>query len=145
MDQKIARIAPSTNMQLAAELLVLTQASDLAVVDAEGRFIGVLSEGDLLRAVMPDFEELVARGGSLREAFEVFLKAGRHIADQPIERLVIRESIVVAPSDDLLKAATVMASMQIRRLPVVEDQKLVGSVARADICWALLCKDVGRR
>jgi CBS domain-containing protein len=139
MDRKSARAGLSDSMGLAAELLVLTQASDLMVVDDDGTFIGVLSEGDILRMLIPDLEGVVDSGMSLRRAFELFVEGGRHYADQPIGRLVIRSSITVGPDDELLKAATVMTTKQIRRLPVVESGQFLGTVSRGDICWALLC------
>jgi CBS domain-containing protein len=108
------------------------------VVDDDGRYLGVLSEGDILRAVMPDFEGLMESGASLQDAFGIFLDNGRQYGDQPIRRLVIRKSITVSPKDELLKAATVMVTKQIRRLPVVDDERLVGTVSRADLCWAIL-------
>jgi CBS domain-containing protein len=138
MDRRTARITVDAPMSLAAELLVLSQASDLMVVDDEGRYLGVLSEGDVLRAVMPDFEGLLESGASLQDAFGIFLDNGRQYGDQPIRRLVIRKSITVSPNDELLKAATVMVTKQIRRLPVVDDERLVGTVSRADLCWAIL-------
>lgn len=140
MNRRSARISTEAPMSLAAEFLVVTQASDLMVVDEEGRYVGVLSEGDILRAIMPDFEGLIESGASLREAFRAFLESGRHYADQPIARLIIRTSITVGPEDELLKAATVMVAKQIRRLPVVEDGRLLGTISRADVCWALLCE-----
>lgn len=86
MDPKTARINLGDSMQYVATLLVLTQASDLMVIDDEGRFIGVLSEGDIPRTIMPDFEGLTEAGSSLRRAFEIFRGAGRSYADQPITR-----------------------------------------------------------
>ena len=139
MDRRTARISIDAPMSLAAELLVLSHASDLMVVDETGCYIGVLSEGDLLRAIMPDFEGLLESGASLEDAFRIFADAGREYADQPIGRLVIRKSITLSPNDELLKAATAMVTKQIRRLPVVEEERLVGSVSRADLCWAVLC------
>ncbi len=144
IDRKTARIELSDTMQRAATLLVLTQASDLMVVDDAGRFVGVLSEGDILRTIMPDFEGLVEAGSSLRRAFEIFRRAGRDYANQPITRLVIRSAITVGPDDELLKAATVMVLKQIRRLPVVADGTFLGTISRADVCWALLCENGGR-
>jgi CBS domain-containing protein len=138
MDRKAARITVTAPMSLAAELLVLSRASDLMVVDDEGRYVGVLAEGDLLHALMPDFEGLMDSGASLADAFRIFVDSGREYADQPIGRLVIRKSITVGPEDELLKAATVMVTKGIRRLAVVDGERLLGTVSRADVCWALL-------
>jgi CBS domain-containing protein len=138
MDRRAARIGIDGSMANAAELLVLSRASDLMVVDDEGDYVGVLSEGDLLHALMPDFEGLMESGASLDEAFRIFLESGRQFSDQPISRLVIRTSITVSPDDELLKAATVMITKQIRRLAVVDGKRLVGTVSRADVCWSLL-------
>jgi CBS domain-containing protein len=44
-----------------------------------------------------------------------------------------RDLISVKPDDDLEDAVQLMASHQVRRLPVVEDGRLVGIVAQADI------------
>jgi CBS domain-containing protein len=138
MDRKAARISVTAPMSLAAELLVLSRASDLMVVDDDGRYVGVLAEGDLLHALMPDFEGLMDSGASLADAFRIFVESGRQYADQPIGRLVIRKSITVGPDDELLRAATVMVTKGIRRLAVVQGERLLGTVSRADVCWALL-------
>jgi CBS domain-containing protein len=138
MDRKAARISVTAPMSLAAELLVLSRASDLMVVDDDGRYVGALAEGDLLHALMPDFEGLMDSGASLADAFRIFVESGREYADQPIGRLVIRKSITVGPEDELLKAATVMMTKGIRRLAVVDGERLLGTVSRADVCWALL-------
>jgi CBS domain-containing protein len=139
MDRKTARIHLGRPMSLAAEILVLTQAGYLMVVDDEERFVGIITEADLLHAIMPDFEGLLDSGATLAEAYEIFLRAGSEYADQPIDRLVVRRSARLKPDDELLKAATVMLTKRIPRLPVLDGDEFVGSVSTADICWALLC------
>jgi CBS domain-containing protein len=145
MNTKSARIHVDRPMKLAAEILVLTQASELVVIDDADRFLGVLAEGDLLYALLPDFEGLMESGASLERAFQVFLDSGSVYADEPIGRLVIRSSITLRPDDELLKAATVMITKGIRRLAVVDEGRFVGSVARADICWGLLVEQPSRQ
>ena len=135
------RIDIKATMQRAAEIVSLTQVSDLMVVDDQNHFMGVLSEGDLIRAVMPKFDELMDGGGSLREAFDIFVQNGRQMAAKPIQDIMIpREKLmVVKPSDEVLRAAGTMVSRQIRRLPVVNSEgKLVGTVSRADVCRGVL-------
>lgn len=146
MDTKTARIHLGRPMRIAAEALAMTQASDLMVVDDEQRFVGVIPEGDLLHALIPDFEGLMEAGATLDDAYRAFLAAGDDYGDQPIDRLVIRGSITVDPDDELLKAATVMITKGIRRLAVVDDgERFVGSVSRADICWGVLVEAPARR
>ena len=139
MNIKVAVISVDATMRLAAELLTLTQAADLIVVDAERNFLGVVSEGDLIRALLPDFNEVVKAGGSLDAATQMFQDNGRNLEHESIKRLIIFNPITVTPEEDLLKVSTVMMEKMIRRLPVVERGRFVGSISRADICWALLC------
>ncbi len=138
MNVNAARIMQNGTVRQAAELLSSTQASDLMVVDEEGNFRGVLSEGDLIRAALPRYDEIVREGGSIHDALESFVDNGRLMANNPIEPFVIKELITVSPKEMLLKAAGTMISKQIRRLPVVSDGKLVGTVSRADICRSVL-------
>ena len=51
--------------------------------------------------------------------------------------VVSRDLISVEPDKDLEEAVQLMASHQVRRLPVVEDGRLVGIVAQADIALTL--------
>ena len=144
MNTKAARIRLGQPMALAAETLVLTDAGDLMVIDDDDRFVGVLAGGDLLHAIMPDFEGLMEAGASLRRACEIFVRAGDDYAGEPIDRLVIPGSITVSGDDELLKAATVMITMGIRLLAVVDDGRLMGSVSRADVCWGVLVEQPSR-
>ena len=144
MNTKAARIGLGRPMAVAAEVLVMTQAGDLMVTDDDDRFVGVLAGGDLLHAIMPDFEGLMEAGASLRRACDIFVDAGEVYGAEPIDRLVIRGSITVSSGDDLLKAATVMITMGIRRLAVVDDGHFMGSVSREDICWGVLVDQPSR-
>ncbi|HEY3049835.1 MAG TPA: GRAS family protein [Polaromonas sp.] len=136
MSRNIVTIAADATLRQAAEIVERTAASDLAVVDEDGAFLGVLSEGDLIRHMMP--KQDATETDSLLEPFELLSINGRARAAERITQLVIEEPIVLKPEDDLMLVADVMISRQIRRLPVVVDGKAVGTVSRADLCLALL-------
>ena len=138
MTTRPARIRFSTNLQEAAEMVAMSGMSDLMVVDEENNFVGVLSEGDILRGALPDIDEIVGEGGSLDTAFDIFLSKGRNLGELPIAPLVIQEPIVVDPDDHVAKATTVLIDMQIRILPVVRDGRILGTISRADICRAVV-------
>ena len=137
MNINATRIQVGTTLRHAAEQFIFTGASDLVAVDAEGNFVGVLSEGDVMRAALPQLTEVLEAGGSLSDAYDLFQEKGRTLADQPIDTYIIRNPITLSPNDDVQKAATIMATKQIRRLPVVESGRLAGTVSRADVCRAV--------
>ena len=128
------RIRSDSDLERAADLIALSGASDLMVVDEDNSFVGVLSEGDVLRAAMPDREEVLAEGGTMADAFALFVLKGGRLRDREIDPFVIRTPIVVSPDDHIGAAAAIMIDRMIRRLPVVENGKLIGTVSRADIC-----------
>lgn len=132
------RILPGSTVRQAADLFAYSNASDLVVTDAENSLVGVLSEGDVMRAMLPQLSEVMAGGGRLTDSYDLFQEKGAALADQPIDRYVIKSPIVVSPDDEVQKAAALMAAKQIRRLPVVEGGKLVGTVSRADVCRAVI-------
>lgn len=141
MNTDVATVRPNATVMEAAQVLSASQASDLMVVDDEGCFVGVLSEGDLLRAVMPRFEDVMFQCGSLAGAFQSFVDEGHLLAGRTIEKLMIKDPIAVRDHNHPLRAAAAMVTHQIRRLPVLDDEgKLVGSVSRADIARAIMTK-----
>jgi CBS domain-containing protein len=138
MTNRVARIREEVSVLEAAETVALAGSSDLMVIDASGLFAGVLSEGDILRAALPDIDEIIQAGGSLDGAFERFVSRGRDLSALPIAPLVIRDPIVLDPDDHLARAAVVLVERGIRLLPVVRDGVLLGTISRADVCSAVV-------
>jgi CBS domain-containing protein len=138
MTVRAVRIRLDDTLHRAAEVIALSGVGDLMVIDGDNRFAGVLSVGDVLRAAMPDIEEILEHGGTLDQAFRLFLRKGSELKYKPIAPLVIRDPLVVDPDDHVAKAAALMLQKQIHRLPVVKDGRLVGTVGRTDVCQAVV-------
>jgi CBS domain-containing protein len=138
MSSAPTRIDAGADLRRAAETVALSGVSDLMVVDDGDAFVGVLSEGDILRAAMPDRDEVLDEGGTLADAFEIFIRKGGRLRARPIDALVIRDPIVLSPDDHVGAAAAILVDQMIRCLPVVADGTLVGSVSRADVCRAVV-------
>ncbi len=138
MTVRAVRIRLGDTLHRAAEIIALSGVGDLMVIDDDNNFVGVLSVGDVLRAAMPNMEEILEEGGTLEQAYRLFLRKGSDLMYKPVAPLVIREPLVVDPDDHVAKAATVMLEKNIHRLPVVKDGRLVGTVGRADICQAVV-------
>ena len=62
----------------------------------------------------------------------------------PVREVASRELVTVYAEDDLSSALKKMASQQVRRLPVVdEENRLVGVLAQADVALEVKEKAVG--
>jgi CBS domain-containing protein len=138
MTVRAVRVHIGESLHRAAEVIALSGVGDLMVIDDDNHFVGVLSVGDVLRAAMPDLDDVVAQGGTLDEAFRLFLRKGSELRHREIKPLVITSPLVVDPDDHVAKVAALMLEKNIHRLPVVKEGRLIGTVGRADICQAVV-------
>jgi CBS domain-containing protein len=131
-------LSADASLAEAARMLADSEASDLMVVDDTGKLVGVLDEGDLIRAVLPDIDEIRAAGGSVQDGLAAFVRKGNELAGRALAPYIVREPLTVAPDDHAGVAAVMMIERRIRRLPVVDGERLVGTVSRGEVCRAVL-------
>ena len=112
-------IQPEESAALAARLLSRHNIGFLPVCSPSGRLLGVVTDRDLVVRCVA---------------------AERDPAGLPVKKLMSRHPLSVAPEDDLRLAAERMARSQVRRLPVVEDGFLVGTVSLGDLARSGACE-----
>ena len=101
----------SQPLEDAARMMKAGDFGSLPVVD-EGRLVGMLTDRDIVvRAVAEGVDTRAAQVGDVAS----------------------RDPVSVEPDQDLDEARELMARHRIRRLPVVEDGRLVGVLSQADI------------
>jgi CBS domain-containing protein len=115
-------VTPETPVSEAAQLMESDDIGSLPILDGE-QLAGMVTDRDIvIRAV--------AKGKDPR--------------GMPVREVASRELVTVHANDDLSDALRLMASQQVRRLPVVdEDNRLIGIVAQADIASVAKEKAVG--
>jgi CBS domain-containing protein len=135
MTRRVITVRPETLVQEAAQLMLVHRVSGLPVIDAGGRVVGIISDGDLI---------LRQKRPSLRPWWRSFFANGERLAREYRKRVgltvgevMTRPALVISPVFGIETAAAILDNRQIRRLPVVQDGHLVGIVSRGDLIRAL--------
>jgi CBS domain-containing protein len=138
MTRPAITVTPDTTILDAARLMLQKNISGLPVVDKAGALVGIVTEGDLLHRAETGTDRLRSRW------FEVLVSPGRlardyvHSHARKVGSVMSRDVASVLPQDDLARVVDLMESRRIKRLPVVEDGRLVGIVSRANLMRALV-------
>ena len=130
-------IEADASVMRAAQLMLQHKISGLPVVDAHGKLVGIVTEGDFLRRGeigtqrrRPRWLEFLIGPGRL--ATEYVRACGRKVSE-----IMTPNPRTIAEDTSLDKIVELMERHRIKRLPVVEDGKLVGVVSRANLMHAL--------
>jgi CBS domain-containing protein len=118
-----------------AERMVSARVSGLPVVDDDDRLVGVVTEADLLS--QPAFG--VHRSGGLEAVVEIVQGHPQwlyELVEFDAGQLMSTRLIVAHPDEDVGEAVRRMLDYHVKWLPVVQDDRVVGVVARRDVLAA---------
>lgn len=136
MTENIKSISGEISVKEAMELLFKHKISGLPVLDKKGSLIGMFTEKDILKTVLPGYVEQV--GKFIYEDDPKIIKKKMQGLDKIKVKEIMRKDVVtISKETSLSEAARLMLTQKIRRVPVVdEDKKVIGIVAREDIVRA---------
>jgi CBS domain-containing protein len=144
MKREVITVGTDATLEQVLDLLLAHRISAVPVVDHIGTVVGIVSEGDLLRRSEAGTEHRRSRWLELfipeqTLAMEFVKSHSRRVTD-----VMTRNIITVTADTPLAEVATVLEKNRIKRVPVVQDGKLVGIVSRADLVrtLAILYKNV---
>jgi CBS domain-containing protein len=103
-------VSPQDSIQNAARIMRDEDTGVVPVVD-NGKPVGVITDRDIV-------VRAVAEGGQL---------------NRPVRDIVTNELVAATPDMSVSEATELMSAHQVRRLPVVENNRLVGIVSIGDI------------
>ncbi len=103
-------VAPAETIQNAARIMREEDTGAVPVVE-NGKVLGMITDRDIVIRV-------VAEGARL---------------DQPVRDVITRDVVCATPEMSTRQASELMSEHQVRRLPVVENERLVGIVSIGDI------------
>jgi CBS domain-containing protein len=133
MTQPALAIAPDAPLAQAIGLMTEHRVSGLPVIGPDGAIAGILTEGDLLRRV-----ETGTAGGSpnwLTRLLQPGYEARSYIQThgRRVGEVMTRDVVTVEATTDVAEVVALMLKHRVKRLPVVQEGRLVGVVSRADL------------
>ena len=137
MVRNVITVDPDACVQDVAHTLLTARISGVPVVGPNGELLGIVSEGDLLRRVeagtgrrRPWWLDIFTGKEAL--AMEFIREHSRKVAD-----VMTRGVVTAAPDTSLWKIADLLEKNAIKRVPIVENGRVVGIVSRANLLQAL--------
>ena len=137
MTTDVITMTPDQSVPDAADLLTAHGIGAAPVLDADGRMVGLLRDEDLMvseaRLHAPSVIEFLGAELVWPPSVHRYEEELRKFAASTVGEVMATEFEAVAPSDSIENAATLMHDKVISHLPVVDNGKLVGIVARGDL------------
>lgn len=112
MTRRVHTTTPQASVQEVAQLLYRERISGVPVIDkSSGQIIGMITEADIIRNIDRD--------------------------DLKVAEVMSRHLFVVDEDTPVSEIAALLSERRIKRVPVVQEGRVVGIVSRADIVQAV--------
>lgn len=142
MTTDVVTLRPDETIPEATKRLLERDVDGAPVVDADGAVVGMLTADDLLvqetRLHYPTVVSLFGAYLELPSAHRQFEDELRKAVGAKVSEVMSDDPVVVGADETLERAATLMHEQRHSRLPVIEDGRLVGIIARGDVLRAVL-------
>ena len=133
MTKEMVSIQPDTNAKEAVGILFKMHISGLPVINESGKLVGMFTEKDILRNILPSYIEEVGRF-VYEENPKSIKKKFMELENIRVSKLMRPEVITVDEDTSLCEVAHIMLTQKVRRIPVLDkEKKVIGIVAREDI------------
>lgn len=133
MTRDVLSVMPETSVADVAHLILKNRISALPVVDADRRLLGMVSEGDLIRSDETNHEAHRSRWLVLLTKAKGEANSVTHNAHRTVSDVMSRDIIMASEQESLPRLIDLLSTSRIKRLPIVNEGKLVGIVSRVDV------------
>ena len=137
MVSAVISVRPNARVEEVASILLANRISAVPVIDDQDELVGIVSEGDLMRRAEAGTERsrswwLEYLTGKQVLASEYVKSHSHKVTD------VMTPSVITAtPETALGEIAMLLERNRIKRVPIVQNGKVVGIVSRANLLQAL--------
>jgi CBS domain-containing protein len=137
MTKEVLTVKPNASVNEVAKLMGARDVSGVPVVDDEGRVVGIITELDLIvrntRLEMPRFIEVLDWGRIPLERPGHAQERLKHILGTEARDVMTPKVVMIEQDAEVEELAELMVKRRVNPVPVVENERLVGIVSRADL------------
>ena len=142
MDTRVPTVTPEDTVEKVVHLMADEELAAVPVVNAGGRCVGIVTEGDLV--IGDDERDLrlphmisLFGGVVFLEPLSRFEERLRKAAAGDVEDMMTADPVTVDADTEVRDVARLMAEKKHNRIPVVEHGRYVGLVSRAEVLETL--------
>jgi CBS domain-containing protein len=144
MTRSVISVTSDTSIVEAANIMLKRHVSGLTVVDVTGKLVGVVSEGDFIR------RSEIGTGRQRGRWLRFILGPGKSASDfvhehgRKVSEVMTASPVTITEDTALAEIVDLMERKNVKRLPVVRGDTIVGIVSRANLLQAVadLARDV---
>lgn len=131
-------VPPDMPLAAVAALMAERHVSGLPVLDPDGRLVGLVTDGDLMRRLSAREDKPASffaalLGANADQAMAYARAHGRRVRD-----VMSTDLATVAEDATVEEVAHILETRRIRRVPVLRDGRLAGVASRADLLRAVM-------
>ena len=148
MNKDVIYLSAEDTIYDAAKLLSQLNVAGAPVIEKE-KIVGIISISDIIKFIdiklgvlpkinTPGLSSLLLALVQMQKIHMDFKKELEKIKKFKVKEVMSKNVVAISPKMTLLEVAEIMEKYDFNRFPVVENGKLVGIVARADLIKALI-------
>jgi len=122
MMSTVERVTPGMSVRDAADLMIRARLRALPVVGDKGEVVGIISEWDIMRGLLPQIPRAGEEAGSTADPDSLRVK-----------HVMTRSVLCISEELGLEEAANMMINKDVEQFPVTSEGKLTGFLTRGDI------------
>ena len=143
MSKKIKSVRPDMNAKKALQLLIHSKTSGLPVIDRTGAVVGVFTEKEVLKAILPSYIKDVG-AFIYGEDTKAELKKLCRLQKFQVKDVMRTEVPTIVGETSLTEVSKIMLTRNERRVIVTKGNRAIGVITRSDVMKAL-AKEAGMR
>lgn len=132
MDTDVYTCHHSQSLGAVVRLLVEKEVGGLPVVDDNGRVVGFISDGDIMRAVAKQKTRSIYGGDSVMVVYdnESFEEKVKELWQRNVMELAARKVYCVSAGRPMDEVAQILSKKKFKKLPVVDENGVLIGIAR---------------